>query len=68
MMFFGWLFFLIVLVILIRPDYFQKLLRSNTGEFEHETRAIEILKERYAKGEINEKEYFDKLKKLKGGN
>jgi len=68
MMFFGWLFFLIVLVLLIRPDYFRKLLVNNIGESEHEIKAIEILKERYAKGEISEEEYLDKLKKLRGGN
>ncbi|ACR79912.1 conserved hypothetical protein [Kosmotoga olearia TBF 19.5.1] len=68
MMFFGWLFFIIVLVLLIRPDYFRKLPGNSNGESEYEAGAIEILKERYAKGEIGEEEYLDKLKKLRGGN
>lgn len=37
--------------------------RSNYQE--NSTRAIEILKERYAKGEINEEEYKQKMKMLK---
>lgn len=45
-----------------------KLITKSTGNTHignESNRAIEILKERYAKGEIDEDEYNNKLKKLK---
>ncbi|MDZ7835293.1 MAG: SHOCT domain-containing protein [Alkalibacterium sp.] len=38
---------------------------SNHRHTTHSSHAVDILKERYARGEISEEEYRDKLNKLK---
>lgn len=68
----GWflVFGIIRLVIIVAVIVFiVKLLIKNSHGGSHsagnQNSAIEILKERYAKGEIDEEEYKNKLNKLK---
>ncbi|MDO8664143.1 MAG: SHOCT domain-containing protein [Candidatus Liptonbacteria bacterium] len=51
-----WVLVIVVVVSLIKNTGSQKEARSNS--------AIEILKERYAKGEIDKKEFNKKVKEL----
>jgi putative membrane protein len=64
--FFGglvWIVLSILVVLLV-----IRLMRSNTSHFHHEyrdnSRALDILKERYAKGEINKEEFEVKKKDI----
>lgn len=66
MMFGGLLIFIIVLVILFRPDFLRNLFGSERGEIK--ANPLEILKERYARGELSEEEYIKMKKNLEGGN
>jgi len=54
---------IIVAVVIVIARMFIKNSRNNSNVGSN--RAIEILKERYASGEISEQEYKDKLKNLK---
>ena len=55
-----------LLVIIGAVIFIAKMLmnRSNNDHASNSNRAINILKERYARGEISEEEYRDKLNKL----
>lgn len=53
---------LIVAVVIVLARMFMKNSKKHNNS--NSNRAIEILKERYASGEISEEEYKDKLKKL----
>ncbi|OAA29006.1 hypothetical protein AT15_04195 [Kosmotoga arenicorallina S304] len=66
MMFFGLLIFLVLISVLIKPEYIRNFF-ANRESAEKASRAEEVLKERYVKGEIDEEEYLKKLKILKGG-
>ncbi|HHF08350.1 MAG: hypothetical protein DRP32_03610 [Thermotogae bacterium] len=67
MMFFGWLIFLVLIVFLIKPEYIRNFF-ANRESAEKASGAEKILKERYAKGEIDEEEYLKMLKTLRGGD
>jgi putative membrane protein len=54
---------IMVAVVIVLARMFMKNSRSNSHSSSN--RAIEILKERYASGEISEEEYKNKFKKLK---
>lgn len=56
-----------LLVIIGAVIFIAKILmnRSNNDHASNSNRAINILKERYARGEISEEEYRDKLNKLR---
>lgn len=54
---------IVVAVVIILARMFIK--NSRTSNNSSSNRAIEILKEKYASGEISEEEYKGKLKKLK---
>ena len=56
MMLLGLLFIAIVVVVTI------KLLKTNQPVVEHKSAAVDIAKERYAKGELSREE-FEKIKK-----
>ena len=56
---FGWIFFIVLIGIAI---YFFN--QKNTNK-KSEKSALDILNERYAKGEIEEKEYKEKSENLK---
>jgi len=59
---FGWFLMILFWVLLILGIvYIVKLIAGNTKKAEKEETALDILKKRYAKGEIN-KEEFDKMK------
>lgn len=63
MMFFGWIFWILIIVGLV---YLIKWLmaQGKSGGADNR-RAEEILKERYAKGEIDKKEFEEKMKEIK---
>ncbi len=62
MMWFGWLFALLFwILIILGIIYLIKQIKENTGKVEKGEAPIEILKRRYAKGEIS-KEEFDRMK------
>lgn len=63
MMFFGWIFWILIIVGLV---YLIKwLMAQGKGGGAENRRAEEILKERYAKGEIDKKEFEEKMKEIK---
>lgn len=60
----GWIFWIVLVVAIVwLLAYVLKGQRSTEGG--HEDRALEILKERLARGEINEEEYEKKRKILR---
>ena len=62
---FGWGFGLIIWVLLIVGIVIGiKWLISSSGSGVHSTTALEILKQRYARGEIDKAEYEDKRRSL----
>ena len=59
---FGWLWIIILIVIILAGVYFFSEGFKQQGTPQTSTSSIEILKQRYAKGEITEEE-FRKMKK-----
>jgi uncharacterized membrane protein len=56
----------------MKPDFLRNLFNNNSGETSHENisnnrKAKEILKERYARGDISEEEYRKVLRNIEGG-
>ena len=65
-MFFGggllmWVFWLVVLIVLI---YVLKIIFGSGSQNSSSNEALEILKQRYARGEIDEAEFEQRKKKL----
>ncbi len=58
MMFFFWALFILFIVWIVRE------VSGKNGNGNSNTKALEILKERYAKGEINKEEFETKKKDL----
>jgi uncharacterized membrane protein len=56
----------------MKPDFLKNLFNNSFGETSHEnisnnSKAKEILKERYARGDISEEEYRKVLRNIEGG-
>ncbi len=63
-----WLIPLLVVIALVAAAVkylFSRGARSGTGLHEDRSRALELLEERYARGEINREEYLQKRDDLK---
>lgn len=59
-MIFFWIILIVVVIILVR----MFMIKTN-GSPDHKETPLEILKRRYANGEINKEEYDEKRKDLK---
>lgn len=63
---FGWIFMILFwVVVILLIFYFVKLLSKRSPNEKTGNRAEEILKERYAKGEISKEEYEQKKKDIR---
>lgn len=71
-MMYGWIIGLILVVVLVmalgRASFFQKKTNTPTTEPNKSSSAIEILENRYAKGEIGKEEFEEKKAELEGEN
>ncbi|MFO7881143.1 MAG: SHOCT domain-containing protein [Kosmotogaceae bacterium] len=72
MMFFGWFLLIALFLLIFKPDFLKNLFNSGNSETLHEDisnnrKAKEILKERYARGDISEDEYRKVLRNIEGG-
>ncbi len=63
-MFVGALILVVVILLIMRPDLIRSSERSDSRRV---STAEEILKERYARGELSTEEYKSKLNDLRGG-
>ncbi len=61
-MWFGWIFWIIVLVLVFWLIVSSKSKQQNNRPLSHAETPLDILKKRYAKGEITKKQ-FDQIKK-----
>ncbi|MFW5761473.1 MAG: SHOCT domain-containing protein [Cyclobacteriaceae bacterium] len=63
---YGWLWIILILIIVLVVTFF--LIRTNRPRPNHDLKpgksALEILEERYARGEIDEEEYREKKENL----
>ncbi len=72
MMFFGWFLLIILFLLIMKPDFLKNLFDNSSGETSNENiannrKAKEILRERYARGDISEEEYRKVLRNIEGG-
>ncbi len=63
---FGWFFMIIFRILIIAIIYYiiTSIISKNSKDVQSEISALDILKERYAKGEIDDKEFEEKKKTL----
>ncbi|MFW6121068.1 MAG: SHOCT domain-containing protein [Petrotogales bacterium] len=72
MMFFGLFLLIALFVLILRPDIFKNIFGDSKRETTDYTsgkssKSKEILKERYARGDISDDEYRKILRNIEGG-